>query len=212
MPIDNEPTASTSSPAGLTGSSSFADVFVQVIPSNTIRQQFTIQHALVDVLDNGYDYILITNPFLIPPLNIKNAIIDAGRRGVAVRIICGGKSDTPFMRWSSNHIYHKFLEYPSIRIFEYQPRILHAKTITIDGLYSSIGSFNLDFLSSHKLLEVNVGMVSNEVARALEKQHDEDIKHCCEITKASLKKRSLPERLLHFLAYHITRIVHASML
>ena len=190
-------------------SPSFSDVFVQVLPSNTIRQQYSLQNSLVDVLDNGLDYILITNPFLVPSLAIKNAILSAGKRGVTVRIICGGKSDTPYMRWSSTHVYHTFLRYPSIRIFEYQPRILHAKTITVDGLYSMIGSSNLDFLSSHKLLEVNVGILSTEVARVMEKQHQLDIEACVEVTKENLKQRNMFEKVLHWGTYHLARVMYS---
>jgi cardiolipin synthase len=199
------------SPTAVTtdGNHSFHNVFLQVLPYNTIRQQFTIQQALVQVLDNALDYVLITNPFLIPPPDIKRALLDAGRRGVQVRLILGGKSDTPFMRWSSNHIYHLFLAHPSIHIFEFQPRILHAKTITVDGLYSACGSFNLDFLSSHKLLEVQIAMVSTQVAHVMETQFDIDLKDCVQITKESLQQRSLPQKALHWFAYHCSRLVYA---
>ena len=203
-------TASTAVTA--TGDSgTFDNVFLQILPSNTIRGQYAIQHALMDVLDAAHDYILITNPFLVPPVGIKNALLAAGARGTLVRLIVGGKSDTPFMRWSSTHLYHHFLAHPSIHIYEYQPRILHAKTVTCDGLLSTIGSFNLDFLSSHKLLEVNIGMLSAPLARRMEKQFDEDLKDCVQITKESLKQRNVAEKLLHWAAYHISRLVYSSI-
>ena len=180
-----------------------------MLPSNTLRGQYAIQHALMDVLDASLDYILITNPFLCPPLGIKKAILAAGQRGTTVRIIVGGKSDTPFMRWGSTHIYHHFLAHPSIQIYEYQPRILHAKTITADGLLSAIGSFNLDFLSSHKLLEVNVAMLSAPLARRMEQQFDRDLEECVQITKEALRQRNAAEKLLHWAAYHVSRIVYS---
>lgn len=193
------------------GSGTFDNVFLQILPSNTIRGQYAIQHALMDVLDAAHHYILITNPFLVPPVGIKNALLAAGARGTLVRLIVGGKSDTPFMRWSSTHLYHHFLAHPSIHIYEYQPRILHAKTVTCDGLLSTIGSFNLDFLSSHKLLEVNIGMLSAPLARRMEQQFDDDLKDCVQITKESLKQRNAAEKLLHWAAYHISRLVYSSI-
>lgn len=189
----------------------FSPVFLQILPSNTLRGQFSIHHALLDLLDSSLSHILLTNPFLLPPLGIKRAIQRAGARGVAVRLIVGGKSDTPFMRWSSSHVYHEFLALPCIEIFEYQPRILHAKTLTVDGLFSAVGSFNLDWLSSHKLLEINVAMLSAPLAKRMESQFELDLQSCVRVTKESLGQRNLGEKILHWAAYHVSRFVYSIM-
>lgn len=65
----------------------YPDTFVQIFPSNTLREQFTIQQSLIDVLQNACDYVLIVNPFLLPPHKIKQALIACAKRGVKVRMI-----------------------------------------------------------------------------------------------------------------------------
>jgi phosphatidylserine/phosphatidylglycerophosphate/cardiolipin synthase-like enzyme len=194
--------------ATLSQSPEFFPVFLQILPSNTLRGQFSIHHALMDVLDAAQDYVLITNPFLLPPRGIERALLQAGQRGVRVRLILGGKSDTPFMRWSSTHLYHRFLA-NNIELYEFQPRILHAKTLTVDGIVSSVGSFNLDFLSSHKLLEVSMGMISAPLAQRMEQQFEVDLKDCKQVTLDSLAERNVAQKLLHWLAFHTSRIVYS---
>jgi len=203
--------SSTGGSAPIPVSPEFFPVFLQILPSNTLRSQFAIHHALMDMLDASRHYVLLTNPFLLPPRGIERALLAAGRRGVTVRIVTSGKSDTPYMRWSSSHIYHRFLD-AGIQLFEYQPRILHAKTLTADGIVSSVASFNLDFLSSHKLLEVSMAMVSAPLAKHMETQFDEDLKHCKPVTKESLKRRTVWEKMLHATAFYVSRFAYGLML
>jgi cardiolipin synthase len=110
------------------------------------------------------------------------------------------------MRWAATHIYHKYLEL-GIEMYEYNERILHAKTVTIDGIYSSVGSFNMDALSGIKMLELNIAMISGNVAKQLERQFAEDLRHCVQITKHTLENRSIFEKLLHWSCYHISRFM-----
>ena len=64
-----------------------------------------------------------------------------------IHILTAGRSDVPMMRRAARHVYGRYLK-RGIRIYEGQARTLHAKTVTIDGLYAAVGSFNLDRWSS----------------------------------------------------------------
>lgn len=184
------------------------DVFVQVLQSNVVRNTMHIQRVMHTTIDNAVNEILITNPFFIPPRKLADAISRAAKRGVKIKIITCGKSDTPYMRWAATHIYHKFLSL-DIEIYEYNERILHAKTITIDGIYSSVGSFNMDFLSGWKLLELNISMISMNVSKQLQQQFYTDMKYTQKITLNTLNQRNWAQKLLHWVCYRLSRFVSA---
>ncbi len=78
------------------------------------------------------------------------------------------------MRLASQHVYHLFLK-NGVRIFEFYGAALHAKTVTIDGIYSSIGSFNLDPWSHFYNAELNVTTLDAEISRQLEEHFEKDI-------------------------------------
>src|SRR4051812_9927916 len=78
-----------------------------------------------------------------------------------------GVSDVPVVRHASQHVYSLFLK-NGVKIYEYYGRKLHAKTVTIDGIYSSIGSFNLDPWSHFYNLEMNLTVLDPDTAERLE--------------------------------------------
>ena len=121
------------------------DLFVQVLPSNVFRNVRLIQRAMLLTVREAKHRVLITNPYFFPPPPLFRALARAAERGVEVMILVPGegKADVPFTRWASQHIYFTLLK-KGVRIFELQNAVLHAKTVTIDGIYSSIGSFNWD--------------------------------------------------------------------
>lgn len=78
-----------------------------------------------------------------------------------------------------------------------------------DGIYSTVGSFNFDFLSSSKNLEINVAIVDTSTAQSLEHQFQVDLQECQEITLETLKERTIPERLLHAFSYYALKILYS---
>jgi cardiolipin synthase len=112
----------------------------------------------------------------------------------------------PITRWASQHIYHTLLR-SGVRIWELQSATLHAKTVVIDSLYSSVGSFNFDRLSARRNLEVNLTVLDPTVAQQLERHFDDDRAQAREITIESLKQRHVGLRLLHRVAYFIMRYI-----
>eukprot|EP01080_Neovahlkampfia_damariscottae_P005611 gene5611-9428_t len=167
------------------------DTFIQILPSNLLRNKKHIQKALNCSIINATEYVYLTTPFFLPPKGLMDAIITAAKNGVKVIILTSGpNSDVPASRYASQHIYHKFLK-NGVKIYEYEANTLHAKTVAIDDIYSMVGTFNLDFLSGMKLLEVNVSMLNSKATEDLKNQFLEDLKSSREINLKSLKKRSI---------------------
>ena len=88
--------------------------------------------------------IWITNPYCTPTDNQVELLVKAAQRGVDVRLLLPGPhNDQPLTQSAGRTAYGKLLE-GGVKIFEYQPTMIHAKTMVADGLFSMLGSSNLD--------------------------------------------------------------------
>ena len=180
-------------------------VHVQVLRAGARRRQRAIQRALQQTISRALRRCFLTSPYFIPPRWLVGALRAAARRGVDVRVLTAGHSDVPAAHWASQHIYGRLLS-AGVRIFELDARVLHAKTATIDGIYATVGSYNLDNWSHRRLLEVNLAFLDADVAADIEASFHRDLDGAHEVTLASWKTRTLGQRLLHWLAYRLARL------
>ena len=145
-----------------------------------------------------------TSPYFLPYKSLKNEIIYAAKRGVDVRILTDKNSDIPIMKRATRHIYGQLLSV-NIKIYEYFDQSLHSKTVTIDGMYSSVGSFNLNRWSAYRNLEVNIGIIDSVIAKNLEDQFIDDLKKSKQVDLLIWKKRSLFQKFIDWISYRIMR-------
>jgi cardiolipin synthase len=180
-------------------------VFAQVLTSNQRRSLRHIQHSLEVILERATRYCLLSTPYFLPYARLRNALISAAKRGVDVRLMTAGVSDVPLTRLAAEHIYGQFLE-AGVRIYEMAKDNLHEKTVTIDGVFSMVGSFNLDQWSARRNLEVTVSAFDSHVAKQLEEHYYQSLELANEITIGRWQKRSLWQRLKAWAAYQIVRL------
>jgi cardiolipin synthase len=178
---------------------------VQVLRSNMRRNPAHIQKSLEESVNRAVNYCYFTTPYFLPQDGLRKAIINAKHRGVDVRILTAGLSDVPLVRYAARHVYMGLLK-KGVRIFEMTQKTLHAKIATIDGVYSSIGSYNLDHWSARRNLEVNLCIIDGDIALDLKKQFEIDVASSFEIDKTEFLSRSALRRFLCWLAYVILRI------
>lgn len=173
---------------------------VQVLRSNMRRNLTHIQKSMEESVNRAVEYCYFTTPYFLPHQALKKALINARRRGVDVRILSAGLSDVPLMRSASRHVYKELLQH-DIRIYEMTQKTLHAKLATIDNIYASIGSYNLDHWSARRNLEVNLSFIDPEIAQELKKQFETDLTLSQEINKTEFLARSLVKHVWCWMAY-----------
>lgn len=178
---------------------------VQVLESNVRRQRRAIQKAMHFTLRRAVKRCIFTSPYFVPPRRLIAAMTDAAQRGVDVRVMTAGRSDVPIVRKASRHLYGRLLR-GGVRLYEMQERTLHAKTACIDGVYGSVGSFNLDYWSYRRNLEVTVTALDPATAARLEERFREDLVLSREVRLENWERRRLLERVLDWLAYQLLRI------
>jgi cardiolipin synthase len=132
-------------------------------------------------------------------------IVRARKRGVQVEIITPGKhSDHALTRSSSQHAYGKLLK-AGARVFEYQPAMIHAKILIVDGVWSVVGSTNFDNRSFGLNDEVNMGVLDESLAARLAEDFARDIANSKEITYEQWTHRPLLQRAPEILGWVLER-------
>jgi cardiolipin synthase len=147
-------------------------------------------HCLyVRLLRSAGRRLFVTTPYFVPDHRTQNELVQAARRGVDVRLLVPGKSDVPITRWAARAAYQKLLS-AGIRLFEYQPRVLHAKTAVVDGAVATVGTANLDYRSLFVNYELNLFSANRPLCAALEEQFLADLTEAMEVTVPGWSGRS----------------------
>lgn len=171
------------------------DYLTQVIKSSPSEGISTVKLLYIISIVSAMKSIYISNAYFVPDRDTIRALEGAVRRGVDVRVIVPGeKTDVPIVRQASRLHYELLLRH-GIRIFEYQPTMMHAKTMVVDGVWTTIGSSNFDERSFRLNDEVNVNVFDERAATQMEAMFMDDLAHSREITLRKWFKRPAIERL-----------------
>jgi cardiolipin synthase len=172
---------------------------VLVLDSRPFRGTDEVASALAAIVAAARRRLWITNAYFAPRWRAVRALGDAARRGVDVRLLLPGISDVAIVRHAGHGYYGTMLE-RGIRIFEYQPAVLHAKSLVADDFLSVVGSTNLDFRSFHLNAECNLVFLDDDVARTFSSAFEADLEKSVEITAGEWTRRSLLHRTRDLLA------------
>ncbi|HEX6733905.1 MAG TPA: phospholipase D-like domain-containing protein [Azonexus sp.] len=187
---------STAAPQPAAGSGGMA---VQVVAADPLAERSELYFALLATIGNARQRIWLTYGYFVPDMRILRALGEAARRGVDVRLMLPGFSDF----WAPLHAgrarYADLLA-AGVRIFEYRDALLHAKTAVIDGVWSSVGSTNLDWRSFVHNYEADLLVLDGDFAGEMEELFAFDQDHAHEITAREWAQRSLFDRLREWLA------------
>jgi cardiolipin synthase len=144
--------------------------------------------------------LYISNAYFVPDDDFIRMLRAAARRGVDVRVLTAGEqTDVKFVRTAARARYEPLLR-AGVRIYEYQPTMVHAKTIVADDLLTSIGTMNFDNRSLAFNEESNLLVRDSVVARTMRTKFEEDLRFSREIVLADFQKRSIFVKLLERLA------------
>jgi cardiolipin synthase len=160
------------------------------VVSSTPRGGGTQARILFQALiKSARETIRITTPYFLPDRSARHALVEAGQRGVRVQILTAGPHiDHPIIRTLSRHSCRHLLQ-GGAEIFEYQPSMIHAKLMTVDGQWSVVGSTNFDHRSFALNDEVNLAVLDRDLATRIEADFADDLKQSCPLTLAMLRDR-----------------------
>jgi len=137
----------------------------------------------------------IQNAYFLPDKQVRDALVAAAARGVEVRVMVPGRhNDIPMVRSSSWLHYGELLK-GGVKIYEYLPTMMHNKTMTVDGVFSTIGSINFDSRSLNANAEESLAFYSRSLAEKVRRMFEDDRRRCEQITWEDWDTRGFPRRL-----------------
>jgi cardiolipin synthase A/B len=155
---------------------------------------YPIRNMYLEAIERATSRVLMTHAYFIPDADLTRALLNAAERGVEVSIILPDQSNHALADWMSRGCYDELLA-GGVKLYLYQNAMIHSKTATIDGVWSTVGTANLDRLSLAGNYEVNVEIFSEDVAATLEQVFANDLQNCLELTSEEWRRRSLTVRL-----------------
>jgi cardiolipin synthase len=149
---------------------------------------------------NARRRLWICNSYFIPDRRLRDAVVARARSGVDVRILVPGNQTDAVPVQAAGRSYYEELLAAGVRIFEYEPSMMHAKTVVIDGAWSIVGSANMDERSMELNEENVMGIADQDFARSIEEGVIADFARSREIKLDEWQKRSLLRRGLEHVA------------
>lgn len=146
---------------------------VQMVASGPDSDWESIGQAYFAAIASAAESVYISTPYLMPTADIVTALKTSALGGIDVRIIVPGMSDAITPKWGTNSYIEELLE-AGVKIYFYKAGFIHSKVIVVDGIFSSVGTANLDFRSLETNFEVNAMIYDEEIAGILATQFIED--------------------------------------
>jgi len=143
------------------------DVKLKVTQNNWYRNKIEILKSYRSALKHAQTRMTIFASYFLPGRSERRLLRNASRRGVDIKIVLSAESDAPVFKRATNFLYD-FILRNNITIYEYLPSNLHAKVATVDGNWSTIGSYNMNHLSDYGSIEMNADILDTRFAEMFE--------------------------------------------
>ena len=166
------------------------EAIVRAIGSTAEMATNPAYETLLSTIDHAEKHVFLTNAYFAPDPKLLQALIDAAARGVDVRFILPGETDS-WAVYHTGHSHYDALLKAGVRVYERQGTVLHSKTATIDGIWSTIGSTNLDWRSYVHNDELNAVILDAGFAEEMEAWFHRDLSHSKEITLRAWRSRPI---------------------
>lgn len=175
------------------------DGIVRAIGSAAADSQSVIYLTLLSAIANAQQRVYLTNAYFVPDPQLLKSLIDAAQRGVDVRLILPSYSDSWTVFHAGRSHYAKLLR-AGVKIYERRGTVMHSKTASIDGVWSTVGSTNLDWRSFLHNDELNAIILGHDFARQMDVMFAKDLSESDAIDLDHWNRRSLILRLKEGLA------------
>ncbi len=168
---------------------------IQVLDSGPDTSFKALHRAIFWGITSAENRISMMTPYFIPDTAMLTALEVAALKGVDLKIILPQKNDQRLVKFASRSFYNDLLK-SGVKIYEFEPKILHAKLMTIDNNFTLIGSGNMDIRSFRLNFEITLLIQDREVTQQAQNFFDEDLKKSMHITQEQFTKRGLHREII----------------
>lgn len=175
---------------------------VRVRYNDWLRRHTRISASYRELFRDARGEIQLVSAYFLPGVALRRAMRRAAQRGVRITLIMGDRSDVRIAELAGRW-FHAWLLRHGIEVFAYQHQVLHAKLAVRDGRWCTVGSFNLNDLSTYTTTELNLDVDNEPLAAAMRLEVLRIAREECQQVTAAMEQRTgLGERLLRWAAYH----------
>lgn len=175
------------------------NVPLQIAASGPDTDWSNIMEAIFVAITNAEDHVYITTPYFIPNPEILTALQVMARSSIKVKIIVPKTSDSWIAEYATNSYLEMLLE-SGAEVYQYTKGFIHAKTMVVDGVFSTVGTTNMDYRSFNINFEVNALIYSKVFSAELTDLFNDDLKHCEKLELKSWQERSKRIKLIESMA------------
>lgn len=183
------------------------EILINILQNDWLKRKNEISNSYIKAIRNAKEEIIIVGSYFLPGIRLTRALKKASVNKVQIKLILSGISDLPLARRATCYFYRKLLRY-DIELYEWNLSVLHGKAAVIDKKWTTIGSFNLNNLSSYGSVEMNVEIYSKSFSETYLVHLNEIMSQCQRITPETLKIRNnFFSKMINLLSYLITRTI-----
>ena len=184
---------------------------VSILQNDWLKRNNEIAVAYIKAIQKAQNEIIIIACYFLPGRKFTKVLKRAAERGVKVKLILSGVSDVPFLKRATKYLYTSLLK-NNIELYEWHKSVLHGKVALIDNHWATIGSFNLNHLSSYGSIETNIAIESDAFSKTLSSELNTIISKCEKITPETIKrKNNFFSNSTNWLAYQLVRTTLIAM-
>ena len=176
----------------------------QLITNHSRRGRLFLRDLYAEKFSTAEKRIWITTPYFVPDRLTQRSLMRAALRGVAVLLLVPSKSNQHLANWAAHAAYANLLA-AGVHIYEYQPRMLHAKTVVVDGAWSCVGTANMDYRSFFLNYELNLASTDRRLAHTLERQFKRDLRESQRVGPRKWAHRGWVLRVLELVGWAARR-------
>jgi cardiolipin synthase A/B len=180
--------------------------YLRLLDNTQRRQRTTVRRAYLHVIRAARESVLIQNAYFLPDRGLRRALTKAVSRGVDVRIMVPGRSDVRLIEWAALYVL-RMLARRGVKILQWRGVMMHAKTATVDGVWSTIGSYNFDAQSRFNNLEVTVEILDADTADTLVRTFERDTSNADPFDEHVWLRLPWWRKALAWIAYRLRRLL-----
>jgi cardiolipin synthase A/B len=151
---------------------------VRIRRNDWVRQRMEITKSYLEMFRKAKSHIIMMSSYFLPGRTFRKAMQAAAKRGIRIVVIAAGKSDIGTAKQAERYLYSWLLR-NKIELYEYQPHILHGKISSYDGQWVTIGSYNVNNLSTYASVELNMDVLDAHFAGNAENTLQQIIEQQC---------------------------------
>jgi cardiolipin synthase len=180
--------------------------FIRLLDNTLRRQRTTVRRTYLHVIKAARSRVLIQNAYFLPDRGLRRALAKAVARGVDVCVMVPGHSDVRLIEWATLYVLRRIAR-RGVKIFLWRGAMMHAKTATVDAIWSTIGSYNFDAQSRFNNLEVTVEILDPATGQTLVDNFERDITNADPFDEETWLRLPWWRKLLAWTGYRLRRFL-----